>query len=708
MALPVVAIVENNGDGGEAINCLPEALDAAKFWETLYSVSSERKRTEISIIIKPDLGGFEPGSPLATSPVMVEELIDLLNDQGFTSVAVGSSADRAATWAANREVFALSDLLGYRFVTPKGRSYEIVDLAEGLVDDVFPVESTLRETRIAAAWLNADFRIVFAKCKTDEADGYSLCLDSIVGILPEPDKDLHYRRARSPGEVVSDVLALRPVDFALIDAIVSSHGGGQRSPEAITTGTIIASSSIILADYVCALKMGVDPFVSRLFRCVASTSPLPRYELRGSAHSFDGWENTTPALIGSRRYRAEANAIDRLIEPWLQNLNPDLFSLKNPLDATINGALAGFFEDSKQSPTANYLLLAINLIAGSMGHILESYRTLFNKDALTRKIVSLGFDPKIYGANVFDQIVEDLETLSILASSGPERASGLRWRIIDQAVVFAYDRVLDIDFDLFVERVDVANAIQFMNDYMGGVVVAIERDERGRPIRQAERNIYLPQPNYLVLFHGKPIDVTKLERVTYSHSQHSLFWKTIHSNNGSAQYDDGKATFSRTKEGNTAVSIVGRQLFTLPLFWQVFNLEFAPDLRSALVTSAYQTFFDRTVANFEALVEGRDIRLGRPLEQSPKSESDQLLAILEQISVLFAPLLIKLGSTKASLSGASENPIDSDGFVHGIAPNYPLRQPNPPADDLSQTLLGFIDGLKNAVAQDFAKALKSQ
>ena len=58
------------------------------------------------------------------------------------------------------------------------------------------------------------------------------------------------------------------------------------------------------------------------------------------------------------------------------------------------------------------------------------------------------------------------------------------------------------------------------------------------------------------------------------------------------------------------VTITGRQQFALPLFWQVFDPDVVPGLKDRMVTQAYQTFFDRTIANFEALVEGRDIRIG--------------------------------------------------------------------------------------------------
>ena len=74
------------------------------------------------------MAGFAAGSPTATDPSLVEALIDLLHDRGFDNVAVVSAADSSALWAANRDVYALSDLLGYRFVTPNGRSYDIIDL----------------------------------------------------------------------------------------------------------------------------------------------------------------------------------------------------------------------------------------------------------------------------------------------------------------------------------------------------------------------------------------------------------------------------------------------------------------------------------------------------------------------------------------------------------------------------------------------------
>ena len=202
-----------------------------------------------------------------------------------------------------------------------------------------------------------------------------------------------------------------------------------------------------------------------------------------------------------------------------------------------------------------------------------------------------------------------------------------------------------------------------MNDYLGGVVVALAHDASGRPVRQAERNIYLPQPNYLVLYQGKPIDVSKLEVVEYAADRHRLYWKTVLSENDSATYDDGIATFERTGDG-TRVTITGRQQFTLPMFWQVFDPDIVPGLKARLVTHAYQTFFDRTIANFEALVEGRDIRIGRPVDEPAPPPVEQLMPLLQQIGEIAMPLLRQLAGRNDGTMAGADHRIDSDGFVH--------------------------------------------
>ena len=675
------------------------------FWRTLARASHGRAPDEPRLVIKPELSGFSAASPLVTAPFLVEELIDLLHDRGYSNAAVVGAADSSALWAENRDLYALSDLLGYRFVTPKGRAYDIIDLADEPDESVFPAGSALHGSGLSRVWLDADIRIVFAKNRTDEEAGYALCLDTLLGVLPLPDKTLHYRRRRHPGDVAAALLAVAPVHLALIDAITSTHGaGGRRSPESIETATLIASSDIVLADYVGALKMGLDPVVSPILARVLRTHALPgRYTVSGGLGAYPGWANVPTPLLRSTQSRASAVALDRMVEPWLQCLDAELFPLRHPLDARLNATLAEFFADTGTSPSSQWLLILANALLGFIGQTIDSYRTLFDKDALRQQAVPLGFDPSTVPDAAFNRLVDELNALEPVAANAPEMSEGLRWRYVEDAVVFCYTRTLPIDYELFVSRVDVARTIQFMNDYLGGVIVPLAHDDTGRPIRQAERNIYLPQPNYLVLYHGKPIDVSKLEVVAYRADRHLLYWKTIGSENGSATHDDGIATFQRVAEG-TRVTIIGRQLFTLPLFWQVFDLNLVPDLKATLVTHAYRTFFDRTMANFEAMVEGRDIRIGRPVDDSAAAAAEQLMQLAGTIGEAVMPLLRRATQQPRAVGDAARE-VDSDGFVHVRpgTPAEPATEESPGLDRWIAELGRFIEGLQQAARRDLAQ-----
>ena len=188
-------------------------------------------------------------------------------------------------------------------------------------------------------------------------------------------------------------------------------------------------------------------------------------------------------------------------------------------------------------------------------------------------------------------------------------------------------------------------------------------------VRQAERNLYLPQPNYLVLSGGKPIDVGKIEVVEYREGSHRLYWKTIASENGSATFDDGIISFDRSSRG-TAVTIFGRQLFVLPPLWQAIDLVLDPEVRGKLVTDAYSTFFDRTLSNLEALAEGRDIRIGRNWMTTEEGRAPGAPSIggpgtdggaVPRLARFCIP---KLATALEPGDGNVAKRIDADGFTH--------------------------------------------
>jgi uncharacterized protein (DUF362 family) len=698
-----VAIVDDNTLS--TFGKLAAALDRAGLWSVLARARKGRPAPQLRIVIKPELAGFTIASPAVTDPALVEELVDLLHNHGFTSVAVVGTTDGSAQWAENRDLYALSDLLGYRYTTPKGRAYDIVDLADSPDDCAFPVDSALQGCGISREWLDADVRIVFSKSRTDEVAGYALCLDTLIGVLPLIDKDLHYRKRRHPGDVVAALLGVAPVQFCLIDGIRGAHGaGGRRAPSAIETNTIIAATDIVLADHAGAMKMGLNPEVSLIFARVLRTHPFPRrYIVAGSLGIYRGWNNVPALSLLTSSMRSRAETLDRLVEPWLQRLDPELFPLKHPVNARVNAVLAKFLADPDTVVLSQWLLTLANAVLGWMGETTQSYRTLFDKDALRRHAVPLGIDLSAIPEGAFNALVEELLGLEPTAAAAPPISPELRWRYIDDAVVFRYAKTLPIEFNLYARRVDIARTIQFMNDYLGGVVVPLAHDRSGRPVRQAERNIYLPQPNYLVLYQGMPIDVSKLEVVEYGENRHRLYWKTVLSENGSATYDDGIATFERTIDG-TQITITGRQQFTLPPFWRVFDLNLVPKLKSHLVTHAYQTFFDRTIANFEALVEGRDIRIGRPVDEPTPPPMEQIMPLLLRIGEIAIPVLQQLAGRRDPAAASEAHRIDTDGFVH-ITPTQSIASgtTSDPEQWIAE-ISRFIDGFSQAVQRDLAQA----
>jgi uncharacterized protein (DUF362 family) len=644
-------------------------------WELLDAACQQKGKAPggLRIVIKPDLLAFSADSPTATDPRLVEALVDFLHDRGYSQVNLVASADSSGLWAENRDVFAIADLLGYRFATPKGRPYEVLDLSQDLVTVEFPQGALLHGSSVSQQWMNADFRIIFSKNKTDEADGYRLCLDSLIGILPLSDKDYYYRHRFNAADVVLELLGTAPAQFALIDAIVSSHGsGGLRAPLSISTNTLIASPCTALADFVGAVKMGVDPYVSRIGDTVFRSDKFPsHHHIEGTLTAYAGWKPVHPVVTDAVRKRERWVEMSRTLQPWIQQLDLSAFPLKDPIDARANEFLASRLGgiDSDLGTFALYVLANYGL--GLVFDAAKNYQTLSAKDSIRQRHVPLGIDPATFRLSQFEAPLHELMQLRDLLRDGQFSADGLRWRYIDRAVLFEIEETFPVPFDEFIAAVDISKTIQFMNDYLGGTIVQVKRDAQRRPTHQAERNLYLPQPNYLVLTGGDMIDVTKLEYVQYSAKQHQMCWKTIKSDNGSATYDDGIITFRRTRD-HTHVSIFGRQLFALPLPWQIINLDLMPVLKSRLVTAAYSTFFQRTFSNFEALLEGRDIYLGRkwhaPSEQQASEPllrevvGKRVMSFIKEQGPLFARVM-------RGADGGSPLYTDALGFAHFAAPD---------------------------------------
>ena len=623
----------------------------------LWDIFADKGDKPLKTLLLVDFGGFSAGDPTRLDAQAVETFIDLLLANGADTVSIGATTDSSSLWAGNRDVYALAELAGYRYETDAGHPYAIVDLAEDTREDVFPAGSALAGTPASAAWLDADVRICLSALRTDQQEGYAGALHSLLGALPLADKSLHYRHRRTPGDCIAALLAIAPPHFTLIDARTIAMGtDGRRDGKPFPANLLIASRSPLLADIAAGLKLGLDPLASPLVAAVSSAHPPPpAHHFDGSISALENAETASPWARHLAQAREANPMVSGLLEPWLQPLDAAQFPHTRPLDARANAMLASLL---RPGATGEGLRLAVDTIAALAADLVQGWQVLFAKDSLVRRSVPLGIDPGSIPASAWDDMVAELESLWPVAVQAADFGDGLRWRRLGGAVVFAIARDLAIPFDHFVGQVNVAHAIQHMNDYLGGVIVPVESDAQGRPVRQAERNLYLPQPNYLVLAGGLPIDVSKIEAVRYEADMHSLYWKTLHSENGSAEADDGIARFIRTA-GGTRIEIIGKQRFTLPPFWKLFDVAMLPALETALTTNAYRVFFNRTLANFEALAEGRNVAIGNDRASAPASA--RLEATAARLLEGADPILARF---RANPDSKPARVADAQGFVH--------------------------------------------
>jgi uncharacterized protein (DUF362 family) len=688
-------------DTSASVNSLLEvALQQAKLWSFIESKRKVKKlaRKNFRILIKPDMDCYELNGTTGIAASVVEHLVSLLAGRGYTDIIVASGEQGSATWLENRDVVVLADLLGYSCTTPEGFTYNVASLTEDLEKAGFDDTSVLKDTKLSAHWLKADFRIIFAKNKTDEEFYYSLCLKGLMDILPHKARDYHYHFRLSAEEVASALMQRNEADFCIIDAYESNHGmQGSRYSKRIATATFIAGDNVLLTDWVGALKMGLDPYCSSISSYSLKKLQLPtKYKITGDLGMYENWQNVPKLLAESTQARNKNPVIRRLSTAWLQQVDTDLFPFKNIADAQVNKFLAPVTKDIDTHPLAYSALVALNYALGGIQQFIEGWQTLYDKEKIYRRHTELGFDVNEFGPSDFENIESYIIPLAQLVASTPPDANGIRWRYIDGSVLFEYSRTLPYDYAFFITKADIAQAVQYMFDNIGGARVPLKSNANGKVIYQAERDIYLPQPNWMVVFGGKPIDVCKIEKIKYSANSRSILWRTVKSINQSADFDDGLVTFSARQKGITEIKIVARQKFALPLFWQVFNMDYLPSMKDTLVSDSYLRFFTRTIANFEAACEGRDPRLGKNADPEwGESESHDHPFEAEQFKSLFAVfsgIAEKfIRGNKAFSKGASAY-TDESGYTH--------FEGNKKENTAAGAVRSFVSDISEAIRKD--------
>jgi hypothetical protein len=696
----------------DAAKAARELLDAALTGCGFERVAAARGASRALILL--DLCGFELGSAALPSRELIEHLLDRLAALGWRDIGIALTADSSSTFADNRSAAALADLFGYQYQTPSGTAYDVLDLSEGLIEAEFPAGSVLDGARLSRAWVECGLRIVLAKAATDIPEGIVLAANALFAALPLHDKDYYYRLTLDPVDVVTLLLERCPIALAIVDGIAAPEGSGGRAiPRASSSAFIVAGTDVLAVDCIAAGKLGADPALSPLLRGLLERRSWPAFkELCGPLQAVPGFRLPDPWLLESARWRDSSMYLARLVAPWLRRVDTSLFPFKNPLDAMINAQLCARLADPDADNAARAWLIYANTLGAMLQRSLDAWRVNYSKDRVERRIAGISVETLACDDADYDLMQRELDDLQHWLGAPEEYLlqPTLHWRPLAGATIFSCRRRFPVPFETFTAHVDVARSIQYMNDYLGGRILVLERDDSGRPLRQVERNLYLPQPNYLAWWGALPIDVSKIESVFYGADCHRMYWKTIKSENASASFDDGIIEF-RGQGGDTLVSVFGRQLFALPPTLDRAALDRAPQLKAQLIEHAYRQFFSRTFSNFEALCEGRDILVGRAVglpkepDEAPGRPIDSLGEIIAQVLELLGPWLQRL--LAQSPERGAQPPIATDelGYAHFQAAT--LRAPTTAAPDPIAAWLGdFWSGYLEALGRDLLRSSK--
>jgi len=286
--MEVTVHIEGGHDAGQA---LARVLQRAGLLESLERAreASGRPPEQFRIAVKPNLMG-RPG----TDPALVERLFGTLREHGYGNLALVESRTGRDS---KRTVATAARDAGY-----SGEGYRIVDLSDEPV--AFDYGSVLGKATAGRAWLEADYRITFAKAKPESRCFFSGCLANLLGCLPEPDKLSHYAGPRHAFYECCVLVADRlPVSFAVMDASHADEMLASTSPlaSASPSGGVspFAGMSPFAVDWVAGEKMGLDPGLNPVLHEALLRWGRVHLRRRGNVTPWEGWRNVRPATVAT-------------------------------------------------------------------------------------------------------------------------------------------------------------------------------------------------------------------------------------------------------------------------------------------------------------------------------------------------------------------------------------------------------------------------
>jgi uncharacterized protein (DUF362 family) len=314
-------------NGETKFDALDRAIDASGFLENVEAVfqAGDKARADFSIVLKPNImtaSHREEDSPVYTDPALVGRLFERLRERGFENFAVVEARNVYDYSYAGRSVRAVAELVGY----DESLGYRIEDLSEQKVP--FNYGGVLGHHSAGRTWMEADYRISFAKNKTHWQCFYTGCLKNIYGCLPEWDKMKHYHgRGREFFECCILILDAFPVHFGFLDAWVSGDGfsGHVRDASPNQTKTIFASPNVLALDWVMGEKMGINPASNYVIQEALLHWEKPTINRVGDMSPWSPWVNVKPMTVTLLDSAEEAYSFSRFMSRAFANAQDKRF-----------------------------------------------------------------------------------------------------------------------------------------------------------------------------------------------------------------------------------------------------------------------------------------------------------------------------------------------------------------------------------------------
>lgn len=308
-------------DGKDKIELLNEVLDVASFEAELEAVRKlkNKERNDFKIVIKPNASMFvrRDDDGVTTDPLLVLALVERLHEKGYPNISVVESSNAYQLTYTERNSVTVMTAMGlnggvHSYVSERPSTtahvaapdgsilpYELVELGADTTE-VTAEEMPNGKLKLSTAWVEADFRISFAKFKTHVYGGYTLLVKNTYGSLPEGDKMWHYHRPTGCAKPTIVQLKKCPIHFGIIDGVIAADGWmGVKWDRAIPKrpGFILAGRNIVETERVACRIMGVEVERSLMTKEALGLLEEPS-ELDGDIRPLENWSNV-PNFITS-------------------------------------------------------------------------------------------------------------------------------------------------------------------------------------------------------------------------------------------------------------------------------------------------------------------------------------------------------------------------------------------------------------------------